>query len=231
MDIARVTITLLDVEPPVRRIVDVPLGITLADMHLIIQAAMGWENCHLYEFRDGRTLYGTPSPGWGDPDPSISPAAKTRLSDLLTAAKKRIDYVYDMGDDWQHRLDIARLGPAEETIRYPRLVAAQGRCPPEDVGGAPGFENFLAALSDPEHPDHAEVREWHGDTFDPVEANEAAITKNSRETRGATRTEEASQDGQAQLTELVRGPSSNEAESSISAVFNDADRVGYQRVD
>ena len=56
MDIARITITLLDVEPPVRRVVEVPIAITLADLHLIIQAAMGWRNCHLYEFDDGRRV-------------------------------------------------------------------------------------------------------------------------------------------------------------------------------
>lgn len=177
MDIARVTITLLDVEPPVRRIVEAPLAMTLADLHLTIQAAMGWENSHLYEFHDGRTIYGTPSPGWGDPDHGAKPAAKAVLADVLTAAKKRIGYVYDMGDDWQHRLDLARLGPAEDGAAYPRLIEAQGRCPPEDVGGWPGFDNFLAAMADPGHPEHAELREWYGGTFDPNDADEPAIRR------------------------------------------------------
>jgi Plasmid pRiA4b ORF-3-like protein len=50
MDIARITITLLDVQPPVRRVIEVPIAITLADLHVIIQAAMGWQDSHLYEF-------------------------------------------------------------------------------------------------------------------------------------------------------------------------------------
>lgn len=177
MDIALVTITLLDIEPPVRRVVEVPLGMTLADLHLTIQAAMGWENYHLYEFRDGRAIYGMPSPGWDDPDHRTSPAAKAVLADLLTGAKKTLGYVYDMGDDWQHRLELARLGPAEEGAAYPRLIEAQGRCPPEDVGGWPGFDNFLEAIGDPGHPEHAELREWYGGPFDPGDADEPTIRK------------------------------------------------------
>jgi hypothetical protein len=178
MDIARVTITLLDVHPPVRRVVEVPLAITLGDLHLIIQAAMGWHNSHLYEFHDGRTIYSVPMPGWSDADYRPLPADKTALTDVLRAAKQRIGYVYDMGDDWQHRLDIARAGQAEDGIAYPRLVQAHGRCPPEDCGGFPGFENFLQAINDPSHPEHAELRDWYGGAFDPKDADQPAIVKN-----------------------------------------------------
>jgi Plasmid pRiA4b ORF-3-like protein len=40
-------------------------------------------------------------------------------------------------------------------------------CPPEDVGGIPGFYDFLEAITDPRHPDHDERVEWHGGPFDP----------------------------------------------------------------
>lgn len=178
MDIARVTITLMEVHKKVRRVVEVPLGVSLADLHLIIQAAMGWQNSHLYEFHDGRRIYGTSVPGWSDPDYRVTPAAKTRLAELMTAAKRRIGYVYDMGDDWQHRLDIVRLGEAAEGVAYPRLVEAKGRCPPEDVGGFPGFEQFLEAINDPRHPEHRALREWYGAGFDPKDADEPAIGAN-----------------------------------------------------
>ena len=69
------------------------------------------------------------------------------------------------------------LGPAEGGAAYPRLIEAQGRCPPEDIGGWPGFDNFLAAMEDPGHPEHAELREWCGGTFDPSDADEPAIRK------------------------------------------------------
>jgi hypothetical protein len=61
--IARLKITLDDVEPRVMRRIEVPLDIKLDDLHLAIQAAMGGENYQLYEFRVGREMR------WGEPDP------------------------------------------------------------------------------------------------------------------------------------------------------------------
>ncbi|MBD3877277.1 plasmid pRiA4b ORF-3 family protein, partial [Pseudomonas kunmingensis] len=40
--------------------------------------------------------------------------------------------------------------------------------PPEDVGGAPGYADFLDALADPEHPEYLDMLDWYGDTFDPT---------------------------------------------------------------
>lgn len=63
-DIARLKIQLDDMDLPVIRRVEVPLAIRLADLHLVIQIAMGWQNDHLYEFRLGR------GPAWGIADPN-----------------------------------------------------------------------------------------------------------------------------------------------------------------
>lgn len=190
MDIARITITLLDVQPSVRRVIEVPIAITLADLHVIIQAAMGWQDSHLYEFHDERRVFGSSSADHG-----VSSAAKTTLTDLLTGTKRRIRYVYDMGDDWQHRLEITRLGGAVAGVTYPRLIEAQGRCPPEDVGGWPGFGQFLEAVTDPNHPEHAELRDWYHGEFDPNDPNQSALSDNlvkiarrlARKTSGRTR--------------------------------------------
>ena len=46
-------------------------------------------------------------------------------------------------------------GPANPALTYPALIEPIGRCPPEDVGGPPGYEEFLAALADPGHKRHA----------------------------------------------------------------------------
>ena len=59
--VARIKVTLSDVEPQVLRRFDVPLKIKLNRLHDVIQAAMGWTDSHLYEFRAGGS-------GWGVPD-------------------------------------------------------------------------------------------------------------------------------------------------------------------
>lgn len=51
--IARLKITLDDMEPAVIRRVETSFDIRLDRLHLLIQAAMGWTNSHLYEIRVG----------------------------------------------------------------------------------------------------------------------------------------------------------------------------------
>ena len=50
------------------------------------------------------------------------------------------------------------------------FIAASGRCPPDDVGGFPGYEEFLAAIADPSHERHEEIKEWQPEDFDPAVA-------------------------------------------------------------
>jgi len=47
-----------------------------------------------------------------------------------------------------------------------RCTAGENACPPEDVGSASGYTEFLAAIADPAHEDHANMLEWIGGSFD-----------------------------------------------------------------
>jgi hypothetical protein len=176
-EIARLRIELADIEPRVTRRLEVPLEIRLDDLHLVIQAAMPWRNDHLYSFDVGRGPgWGIPDPGIGGDDPMFRPAAEATLAQLLDHAKaKAFTYTYDFGDDWLHTVKVEELGEAEPGVVYPRLLAAEGACPPEDCGGAPGYFHLLEALADPDHEDHDEVIEWVGAGFDPAALDEAAL--------------------------------------------------------
>jgi hypothetical protein len=166
MEIARLTIALEEVEPPVRRTLEVPLGLRLDRLHRVIQAAMGWQECHLYEFTAGRRRWCIPDED-DEADDGNRHAARTTLAQYLAdAGPAPLRYVYDFGDDWVHRLTV-ETAAAEAGALYPRLTEVTGRCPPEDVGGAPGYEHFLAALADPSHPDHDDLKDWAGGGFDP----------------------------------------------------------------
>jgi hypothetical protein len=161
--IARLKITLDDVKPAVLRRIEVPLTLRLDRLHLVIQAAMGWTNSHLYEILAGGV-------GWGmiDPDGGDGPldARKARLIDAIEDTKT-LRYLYDFGDGWEHTIKVERLLDPEPGILYPRLIEVAGRCPPEDVGGPWGYAEFLDALNDPKHERHAEFKEWIADDFDP----------------------------------------------------------------
>lgn len=163
--IARLKITLDDMEPAVIRRVEAPFDIRLDRLHLLIQAAMGWTNSHLYELRAGDV-------GWGmlDPDCPDGPldARKARLADVVEdIGTKTLRYIYDFGDGWEHTIKIERLGDPEPGAIYPRLIEVRGRCPPEDVGGPWGYGELLEAIADPKHERHAEFKEWVAEDFDP----------------------------------------------------------------
>jgi hypothetical protein len=80
------------------------------------------------------------------------------------ADSSAIGYLYDFGDNWQHRLVVEDRTPPDPRHLYPRLTDVEGRCTPEDVGGFPGYERFLA---DPKNPEHQEILDWNGGPFDP----------------------------------------------------------------
>lgn len=164
--IARLGITLDGVKPPVLRRIEVPLTIRLDRLHEVLQAALGWTNSHLYELRAQDVGWGRADLDFGD---GPLDARKARLSDVLEdLGVKTLRYLYDFGDGWEHTIRIERIEDAGPGIPYPRLIGAVGRCPPEDVGGPWGYEEFLIALADPKHERHAEFTEWIGPgAFDP----------------------------------------------------------------
>lgn len=53
------------------------------------------------------------------------------------------------------------------TTEYPVCLEGQRACPPEDGGGPLGYEDLLAVLADPGHPDHEDFKEWVPPDFDP----------------------------------------------------------------
>jgi hypothetical protein len=174
--IARLKITLDAVAPAVLRRVEVPLDLRLDRLHLTIQAAMGWTNSHLYELRAGGVSWSTPYPeaDWAG---EFLDARKARLGDVLeTTGRKKLTYIYDFGDDWQHTIKVERLTDHEPGLLYPRLIEVSGPCPPEDCGGPWGYADFLEAIEDPGHERHDEVTEWVGKDFDPDHVDAQRLT-------------------------------------------------------
>ena len=174
--IARLRISLSDTDPEIWRIVDVPVEASLKMIHDVIQAAMGWQDYHLWEFEAGERRYGLPDREW----PDVTAAKNTKLMTLIDRGTRQLDYTYDMGDNWHHTIVIEAVGPGQPDTKYPRYIDGARRCPPEDSGGTPGFENFLDAIADPKHDDHAELIEWYagcyGGTYHPETIDEL-VTK------------------------------------------------------
>ena len=174
-EIARLKVTLDDVEPAVVRRIEVPFRIRLDRLHAVLQAALGWSNSHFWEFRARDVGWGVPDKDWGDGPQDASKA--TLRAVLEDTGVKRLTYLYDYGDGWEHTIRIERIGEALPGELYPRLLDASGRCPPEDIGGPPGYAEFLEAMADPNHPRHAELNECYDTDFDPNAVNVPAIQR------------------------------------------------------
>src|SRR5579872_2271420 len=112
-DVVRLKITVTDTEPPIWRRVEVASASTLKDLHTVIQAAMGWQNYHLYRFHVGHEAIN--GPGVGDPGlqgQRSMTAARVSIDDLINGRVKRFGYLYDMGDSWEHEVRIEKVLPA-----------------------------------------------------------------------------------------------------------------------
>ena len=130
---------------------------------------MGWTNSHLYEICAGGVGWGLAHPDW--PDGPLH-ARKARLDRVVeVTGAKSLRYLYDFGDGWEHTIKIERLVDRVFGERYPRLLEANGRCPPEDVGGPSGYAEALKAIHDPRPERHDECKEWMLEHFDPAIAN------------------------------------------------------------
>jgi hypothetical protein len=178
-DIARLKVEIDEVTPAVIRRVEVPVGIRLDDLHFVLQIAIGWQNCHPFEFRGGS---GPTAKAWGlldrdNPESSPLSAETATLADLLSLGPT-FAYDYVFGDDWRHTVALETIEAAAPDVVYPCLVSAEGRCPPADIGGPSGYETYLQAIADPEHLHHEGMIEWDDPDFDPHVVDEAAIRAN-----------------------------------------------------
>jgi Plasmid pRiA4b ORF-3-like protein len=159
-------IELQHIQPHVWRRVIVPETITLAKLHQVLQAAMGWTDTHMHEYEIAGKRYGTEDPDWPSDEPRLD-ERRAKLKSFIEARVRRFTYLYDFGDGWEHEVTVEDL-VASKAIRQPIVcTAGENACPPEDVGGEPGYETFLAAIADPRHEQHAELRDWIGYPFDP----------------------------------------------------------------
>jgi hypothetical protein len=152
------------VQPKVWRRFLVPITIDLPLLHATLLFGMGWLGGHLHEFVIGRDNYGPTD--MADLDHIVDEEGVT-LRDAL-GAKKNFAYVYDYGDDWRHKVKVEKIVTLDAPIDTGVCIGGENACPPEDVGGPPGYEAFLVALADPKHPEHRDLKEWIGGSFDPA---------------------------------------------------------------
>jgi Plasmid pRiA4b ORF-3-like protein len=166
-EIYQFKVTLVDTNPQIWRRIHVAGDCTLAQLHRVLQVAMGWENYHLFMFRIGGKTYGPPDPDF-DGGPKLIDAKRMRVRAALPGVGTTFGYVYDFGDNWQHDLLLEAIIMPVSDMTYPRCIAGERNCPPEDAGGTHGYRNYLEAMANPRHKEHRDMMMWRG-RFNPEE--------------------------------------------------------------
>jgi hypothetical protein len=142
-------------------------------LHVAIQDAMGWLDYHLHAFRVAspshgqEELIGIPVEDLVAGVPEYLPGWMVAIDRYFAKPGDSARYEYDFGDGWEHEVVLDKIMPREPKKKYPRCVAGEHACPPEDCGGPPGYENMLKALADPSHAEHDDTVAWIGTSFDP----------------------------------------------------------------
>ncbi|HEX6094660.1 MAG TPA: plasmid pRiA4b ORF-3 family protein [Dongiaceae bacterium] len=159
-------IELLHIKPPIWRRLLVPGAVKLHRLHAMLLWTMGWSGGHLHEFMFGEDHYGQPDPDF-DMGPPLQREDRVSLAAAL-GARKSFLYLYDFGDGWEHRVTVEKILPAVPGLQLPQCLGGANACPPEDVGGPPGYADFLQAIADPAHEEHEAMLRWCGGAFDPA---------------------------------------------------------------
>lgn len=174
-------ISLQGIAPAIWRRIQVAEDYSFWDLHVAIQDAMGWLDCHLHLFRVHREHVpvaieiGIPDDFAIEGDPEIYAGWEAPVSDLFYTVGDTADYIYDFGDDWHHEILLEGILLREGRKKYPRCIDGAGACPPEDCGGIHGYRHMLEILANPDDEEHLEMLEWLGGNYDPLAFNPGKV--------------------------------------------------------
>lgn len=163
-------ILLYQIEPAIWREVSVPASATFRQLHEVLQAAMGWEMKHMHEFRHGKgrnltSVVATPDEEIVEGD-DFRDENTTTLKELLGRKRfpTRMLYRYDFREDWIHEVTFKKKVECDEPKA--KLLSGERNCPPEDAGGAHGYQACVDGDLD-----------WMDDSYDPNKFDEKAAAK------------------------------------------------------
>ncbi len=165
-------ITLKQIRPSIWRRIQVPETYTFQDMHVAIQDVMGWEGYHLHEFEmvdpatGAKMRIGAPDEDFGF-GREILREQREKIARYFSMENRSAEYLYDFGDDWEHRIPLEKILPRGAGVKYPVCIKGKRACPPEDCGGVWGYADIMEALQDPDSEENEELLEWVGEDFDP----------------------------------------------------------------
>lgn len=137
-------IALQGISPPIWRRIQISGDSTFANLHHDIQMSMGWMDSHLHEFYINATRIGSKGDGFEIDDDSddVLDETQEKISSWFSV-KSSAGYIYDFGDTWEHTITLEKILEPTPKMIYPTCIAGKRACPPEDCGGAWGYQELL----------------------------------------------------------------------------------------
>ncbi len=170
-------VTLHGSKPPIWRRMKIAGGFSLLDLHYAIQSAMGWQNCHLFQFEKDGTCYTDLTELDASWELNLADAGDITLEDVLHLEKDKMVYLYDFGDSWEHEIVVEKIEENAAVPDHPECVTGKRACPVEDSGGISGYQQMLVILADPAHQQRQEILDWVGDDLDPEHFDLTAVNE------------------------------------------------------
>ena len=160
-NVLQIKVALKNFKPTIFRTFYFPANGSFIDLHAVIQETMGWDATHLFVFRKGRNLeIGIPN-DWSGEYGDFYDISKTKLKGFLENPKDSINYEYDFGDSWEHKVDVQKVIDEIELPQLPYCIKGANACPIEDCGGVWGYANILEIMKNEKHPEYEEMNEWY----------------------------------------------------------------------
>ncbi len=169
--IYQLKITLAGVKPPVWRRIKINGKATFGDLHEVIQCVMGWENAHLFDFKnkDYTIVHGEEEDDFmGFGKAKGIDMEEITVEGVLKRKGSNIKYTYDFGDTWEHQIIVEEIEKDNGVLLHGAICLNGKRsCPPEDCGGPWGYMHMIEVIQNPKHPEYKEFIEWMSEDFDP----------------------------------------------------------------
>jgi len=128
----RLRVVLREVGPLIWRRLLVRSDTSIAELHVILQTLLSWNNTHLHPFRIHGKAYGIVRLGGIS---FVDDPLRVQLCDFRLHRGERLFYEYDFTDGWVLEIRLEAILSLEAKGVYSRFTAGRRVAPPEDCAG------------------------------------------------------------------------------------------------
>jgi hypothetical protein len=164
-------IRLKDTNPVIWRRIHVSGILSLTDLHVAIQVAMGWEDEEIFEFEANKVIYSCDEDfveeNKNNPAQKVLFTDAVSIEDIIVKEKQLFTYIYDFDCNWEHDVFVEKIIENDTEFEMPYCLSGEGACPVEKIGGLTAYYKLLESFRDDKDDKHDDALDLLGDDFNP----------------------------------------------------------------